>query len=65
MTLIFPTGVIGSDNDDLASKAVLLVGDVIRCAGNDDGRSNSSSSQDVSDGRVRFGGVACNFPDNT
>lgn len=53
----FPLGVIGSETVVFASKPVLLVGDVIRCAGNDDGRSNCSSSHDVSDACFRFGGV--------
>lgn len=65
MRFIFPTGVIGSESDDLASKVVLLVGIVIRCAGNDDGRSSSSSSHDVSDARDRFAGCEWNLPDST
>lgn len=48
-----PIGVIGSDIVDFASN---FVDGVVDCSGNDTGRAGFSSSNDVSDARLRFGG---------
>lgn len=51
--MVNPIGVIGSEIVDFASN---FADGVVDCAGNDTGRANFSSSQDVSDVSFRFGG---------